>query len=56
MPAEFDACVKAGGKVRTMPMSGGRFAHICFDKNGKSHMGDVKIKGQSKPATEKQGG
>ena len=44
MPADFDMCVKNGGKVRTKTMSGGKYMHICIDKNGKSHAGYVKMK------------
>ena len=44
MPADFDKCKMDGGRVRTMPMSKGRYAHICYDKDGKPHMGEVKTK------------
>jgi len=44
MPADFDKCVKEGGRVRTMKVKGGRYMHICFDKQGKSHAGEVKTK------------
>ena len=47
MPADFDACVKEGGRVRTMKIKGGRYMHICYDKAGKSHAGEVK-QGKSK--------
>ena len=50
-PQDFDMCVKEGGRVRTMPIKGGRYAHICFDKNGKSHMGEVR---QSKGAKQEK--
>jgi len=43
MPKEFDDCVKAGGKVRTKTLSGGKYIHICY-KDGKSHAGEVKTK------------
>ena len=43
-PEDFDKCVAENGRVRTMPIKGGRYAHICFDKQGKSHMGEVKRK------------
>ncbi len=56
MPKDFDQCMSEGGKVRTMPIKGGRYAHICIDKMGKTHMGEVMMKGQKTPATEKQGG
>lgn len=41
MPAAFDNCRKAGGRVRTKSMDGGKFMHICFLK-GKSYAGEVK--------------
>lgn len=41
MPAQFDACVKNGGRVRTKSLSGGRFIHLCFI-DGKSYAGEVK--------------
>ena len=44
MPVGFDRCRKAGGRIRTKTLSKGRFMHICFDKNGKSHAGEVKTK------------
>jgi len=51
MPQEFDACVKAGGRVRTVTgpnkkfgLSDGEYVHVCF-KNGKMIKGYVKSKG-----------
>jgi len=44
LPADFDACVKAGGRVRTKKVGKGKYIHICFDKAGKSHAGEVKQK------------
>lgn len=41
MPAQFDSCVKNGGKVRTKKLSGGKYIHICY-LNGKSYPGYVK--------------
>lgn len=35
MPAKFDACRKAGGKIRTKSMSGGRYMHVCVEPGGK---------------------
>lgn len=43
MPADFDKCNREGGKIRTKTLSGGRHMLICWDKNGKSHAGEVKI-------------
>ena len=44
MPADFDKCVAEGGRVRTMKVGKGRYMHICYDKAGKSHAGEVKTK------------
>jgi len=44
MPADFDACVAAGGRVRTLKVGKGKYMHICYDKEGKSHAGEVKEK------------
>lgn len=43
MPAPFNACVKNGGRVRTMPVGKGKYMHVCFI-NGKSYAGEVKTK------------
>jgi hypothetical protein len=48
MPEDFDRCVKAGGKVRTKTLSGGRYMRICF-LNGKSYAGEVKQSKESQP-------
>ena len=42
MPADFDKCKNEGGRIRTMTLSKGRYMHICYDKNNKSHAGEVK--------------
>ena len=43
MPKKFEACVKAGGKVRTISLSGNKYMHICIPKGGgKSVSGEVK--------------
>ncbi len=45
MPTKFDACVKAGGKVRTKKLSGGKYMHICIPKGGGPSVGgEVKTK------------
>ena len=45
MPEKFDACVKAGGKVRTKTLSGGKYIHICIPKGGGGSVGgEVKTK------------
>lgn len=42
MPAEFDKCSAEGGKIITKRVNKREYIHICWDKNGKSHAGDVK--------------
>jgi hypothetical protein len=50
MPAEFDACVKSGGRVRTKTLGNGKYTHLCFPKGGgPSVSGEVKTK-QEMPA------
>jgi hypothetical protein len=44
MPEDFDKCVKAGGKTRTKKVNARQYIHICYDKSGKSHSGEVKTK------------
>lgn len=56
MPAEFDACRKGGGKIRTIEMKGGKYMHVCI-LNGKSYKGEVKTKqastgGEKSPVAE----
>ena len=41
MPADFDKCMKNGGKIRTKRLGGGKYMDICL-LNGKSYAGDVK--------------
>ena len=41
MPADFDRCVREKGRVRTITLKGGRYLRICYDKNNKSHAGEV---------------
>ena len=45
-PQAFDKCVKDGGRVRTLKVGKGKYMHVCYDKNGKSHAGEVKQKVQ----------
>lgn len=49
MPAEFNSCVKRGGRVRTKTLSDGRYMHICFI-DGKSYAGEVKKSKHGKSA------
>jgi hypothetical protein len=46
MPKPFEACRKAGGKIKTKQLSNGRYMHICI-LNGKSYAGEVKSKKES---------
>lgn len=43
MPADFDKCVKEGGKVRTKTINKNQYMHICI-LNGKTYAGEVKTK------------
>lgn len=43
MPADFDACQKGGGKIRTIDVGNGKYAHVCILK-GKTHMGEIREK------------
>jgi len=43
IPAAFDKCVKNGGKVRTIALSGGRYRHVCILKDKVSY-GHIKTK------------
>ena len=44
MPEDFDKCVSDGGRVRTKKINAKQYIHICYDKEGKSHSGEVKTK------------
>jgi hypothetical protein len=41
MPKDFTACVKKGGRVRTIKPLAKKYLHICYDEKG-SHKGEVK--------------
>lgn len=43
MPLPFDRCQKAGGKIRTKKLGGGKYVHFCILK-GKMFRGYVKTK------------
>lgn len=51
MPADFNLCRQQGGRVRTIDVGNGKYLHVCYDKQGKSHKGEVKTK--DKPTTRK---
>jgi hypothetical protein len=44
MPKGFNDCVKNGGRVVTKKLKGNKYLHICYDKEGKAHSGEVKTK------------
>ena len=44
MPEDFLKCVREGGKVVTKKIDDKRYIHICYDKKGKAHAGEVKYK------------
>lgn len=51
MPAEFDACQKAGGKIRTVSgpdkqwgLGDNEYMHICVRKDGTVVRGEKKTK------------
>lgn len=46
MPADFERCVAEGGRVRTVKPNPGTYIHVCYDKSGKSHTGEVKHTGK----------
>lgn len=44
MPADFDKCRANGGKIRTKDLGNNQYMHICIDKSGKTHAGEVKTR------------
>lgn len=44
MPADFIKCVREGGSVSTKNLPGNKYVHLCKDKDGKWHRGDIKNK------------
>ncbi len=48
MPTDFDKCIAEGGNVTTKKVGKGKYLHICWDKDGKSHAGEVKQMKESK--------
>jgi len=49
-PADFEKCVKNGGRVRTINPKKGEYLHVCYDKAG-SHSGEVKTKQEASEVT-----
>lgn len=41
MPANFEKCVREGGRVRTIEPNPSEYLHVCY-KDGKSYSGEVK--------------
>lgn len=54
MQKDFDKCAKNGGKVKTKNLKGNRFIRICYDKNGKSHAGEVMHRKKNFKSNKKQ--
>lgn len=44
MPADFDKCVSDGGRVVTKSLKDNKYIHICYDKEGNPHSGELKTK------------
>ena len=44
MPEDFLKCVREGGRVITIKIGEDKYRHVCYDKNGKPHYGEVKKK------------
>lgn len=46
MPADFERCVGSkGSRTRTIKPKGAgspEYVHVCYDKSGKSHAGEVR--------------
>ena len=40
MPADFERCVKSGGRVRTEKPSADTYQYVCY-KGGKKYYGEV---------------
>lgn len=44
MPKQFEDCISSGGNVITKNLGKDKYMHICYDKNGKAHKGEIKTK------------
>lgn len=42
MPADFEKCQAEGGRIITKRLNSTEYMHICWDKEGKSHAGEVR--------------
>jgi len=47
MPKAFDACVRGGGRVRTITPKSGVYLYVCW-LNGKSYRGELHHKRKRK--------
>lgn len=47
MPKKFDDCVKGGGEVRTLRLSGRKYRRVCWDSDGQ-HLGHIKTRKKKK--------
>ncbi|HKB54564.1 MAG TPA: hypothetical protein VKD22_11230 [Ramlibacter sp.] len=47
MPKAFDACVRGGGRVRTITPKSGVYLYVCW-LNGKSYRGELHHKKKRK--------
>lgn len=41
MPKDFEACVRHGGKTRTVSIDKRKYMHVCKKRNGKWTRGHV---------------
>jgi len=44
MPKAFEKCRREGGRIRTKSLPNNKYIHVCWDKKGKSHSGEIKTK------------
>lgn len=44
MPEDFNRCVRENGDVRTVRPKPGYYMHVCYDKKGRVHKGEIKKK------------
>jgi hypothetical protein len=53
MPEDFLKCVSDGGHVITVKHGEKKYQHVCYDKNGKPHYGEIKEKKKPEPKKHK---
>jgi len=44
MPKDFLECIANGGHVITVKHGEEKYQHVCYDKKGKPHYGEIKEK------------